>query len=48
MLNKLIIVDIAPKKYFNTHSQLVSILYEINQSTISRRKEVEIILLQRV
>ena len=47
MLNKLIIVDIAPKKYFNTHSQLVSILYEINQSTISRRKEVEIILLQK-
>ena len=47
MVNKLIVVDIAPKKYFNTHGNLASILYEINQSTIRRRKEVEIILTQK-
>jgi len=47
MVNKLIVVDIAPKKYFNTHSNLASILYAINQSKIRRRKDVETTLIQK-
>lgn len=46
IINKLIIVDIAPKKYPQTHKNLVSLLREVQLSKITRRKEVEQILMK--
>ena len=43
-VNKLIIVDIAPKKYSNAHDSLISLLVSINQLNILSRKQVELVL----
>ena len=40
IINKLIVVDIAPKKYNNSHLNLINLLLNINQSVINSRKQV--------
>jgi len=41
LLEKLIIVDIAPKKYAPHHDEIIKALYSLNLSTLSSRREAD-------
>lgn len=48
MVDKLIVADIAPKAYPDTHSQIFNALLSIDLTTISTRKEIDDLLSQNI
>lgn len=48
MVNKLIVVDIAPKKYPGGHETIVEALNDLNLATIEDRKQADSILAERI